>query len=141
MNGVASSATSAEHSRPTDPAPTAPGLRMALRILLEHFGNHVTLLKLETSHELTRLGTVLGLWVGIILTLQLALMLVSLVTIAWLWDTPYRIAAIAVSFSLLLLLTGWMWWRLKRLAQAVPLRFASSSAQWQQDLDIIKSLL
>lgn len=128
-------------ARSTNPVPPVPGLKGAFHIMLDHMGSHLELLKLEAGQELSRLGKILGLWAGIVLTLQLTLTLVTLVTIAWLWDTPYRLPAIIISMTALLLLTALLWSRLKRLQQTANLKFAVSSQQWQRDIEVIKGLL
>ncbi len=124
-----------------NPVPAAPGLRIALQSLLDHLACHLSLLKLESSSELSRLGKVLGFWAGLILTLQSALMLISITAIAWLWDTPYRVMSIVLCLGALLLLAILIWLRLQALTRMAAQRFSTSSLQWQRDMELIKTLL
>lgn len=124
-----------------NPGATAPGLRFGLHTALDHLGSHLELLKLESANELTRLGKVLGLWAGLIVTLQMAVVLTGFTAIAWLWDTPYRLLAIGLTFGALLLIAVVIWLKLKALARTAPLRFAISTQQWQRDVALVKELL
>lgn len=124
------------------PAPaTAPGLRAAFRLLVEHLGSHVELVQLETAQELSRLGGLLGYWFALALSLQLGLMLSLGLLLAGLWQTPYRLPAIIGSTAMLLALAVFFYWQIQRLGQQSVQRFRLSGEQWQRDLALIKEVL
>ncbi len=119
----------------------APGLRGAFRLLLEHLGDHLDLLRLETAQELSRLGAVLGCWFVLALTIQLALILGLAVLNATLWNTEYRMLAVIGSAALLLALMLFCCLQLRRLGAEAGQRFTASSQQWQRDLELIREII
>jgi uncharacterized membrane protein YqjE len=118
-----------------------PGLRAAFKLLLEHLGDHLDLLKIESAQELSRLGAVLGLWFVLLQLVQLALMAGLGIALALLWGSEYRLPAIAITAGVLVSATVFCVLRLKRLGQQGAQRFVTSGEQWRRDIAVIKELL
>lgn len=119
----------------------APGLRDAFRVLLEHLGSHVELLRIETGTELARLGGMMGYWFALALTVQLGLVLGLAVLVATHWQSQHRDLAVVASAALLLAMVLFCYWQIRRLGRQSAQRFSVSSQQWQRDIDLIREML
>lgn len=126
---------------PASPAAAPPGLRNASRVLLEHLGDHLDLLRLETAQELSRLGAVLGLWFVLALLVQLGLIFGVTILIASLWNTEYRTHAMLASGTVMLAAAAYCYWQIQQVGSRATQRFAGSSQQWKRDLDLIRELI
>ncbi len=123
------------------PVVEPPGLRAAFRLLLEHFGDHADLLRLESGQELARFGGVLGCWFALALLLQLSLMMGLTLLVASYWNSEYRTHTILAGAALLLGGIGYCIWCVKRLNTRAALRFVVSSQQLKRDFDLIRELI
>ena len=132
---------SAESAALAGPVGDPPGLQAALRLLFEHLGDHLDLLRLETGQELSRFGVVLGCWAALALLLQLILMMGLTVLVASYWNTEYRTHTILFSAALLLGAALYCVLQLKRLGQRGAQRFSASGQQFKRDVDLIRELL
>lgn len=141
MTPTASSELPTAHRAPANPAVAAPGLQGAFRLLLEHLGDHLDLLRIETGQELARFGSVIGCWFALALLLQLALALTLLLVIAVCWETDYRIHSVVLSAAVLLSGAGYCLWQLKRLGAKAALRFSASGQQIKRGLDLIREMI
>lgn len=133
--------TSSVQTSPAGPVLEPPGLRGAFRLLLQHLGDHLDLLRVETSQELARFGAVLGCWFALALLVQLGLMMALALLLAHCWQTEYRPHAIGFSVALIAAGAGYCLWRLKQLGQRAAQRFALSGQQLKRDLDLIQELI
>lgn len=124
-----------------DPALSPPGLRSGFRLLLQHLGDHLDLLRLETGQELARFGAVLGCWFALALFLQMGLMMGLTLLVASYWDSEYRTHTIILSGAVLLGGVLYCLWQMKRLGKNAAHRFSASSQQWQRDLKLIQELI
>lgn len=138
---TASTEMPAAFAAPAVPALEPPGLRGAFRLLLEHLGDHLNLLRVETGQELGRFGAVLGCWFALALLVQLGLMLGLALLVAHYWQTEYRPYAIAFSVAVIAAGAGYCLWQLKQLSQRAAQRFLVSGQQWKRDLDLIRELI
>ncbi len=118
-----------------------PGLRQAFRTLLDHLGDHLELLRIETTQELSRLGRQAGYWLLLTQLLQLVLLFGFTLLVASLWDTAYRTHAILAAGGVLLLALLSCGWQLHRLAAGAKQRFNVSSQQWHRDIELIRELI
>ena len=141
MTSTASAATQAESASLAGPAVSPPGLQAAFRLLLEHLGDHLDLLRLETGQELSRFGGVLGCWAALALLVQLILMMGLTLLVASYWNTEYRTHTILFAAAVLLAAALYCVLQLKRLGQRAGQRFNASGQQFKRDLDLIKELL
>lgn len=123
-----------------DPA-SPPGLQQAFRVLLEHLGDHLALVTLESAQELSRLVSLTVSTLVMALLIQLSLALAATLTVALLWHTDYRLHAVLGCAVVLGLALAYAVWRLRRASAAASQRFVASRAQWQQDLILIRELL
>jgi len=130
-----------QSAAPITPAANPPGLREAFRVLLEHLGDHLELMRLEAGQELSRLGAVLGCWFALALLVQLGVTFGLTVLIASLWNTEYRTLAMLCSAAVLLLGMVVCWVKLQRLGAKATQRFTASGQQWQHDLALLRTLL
>ncbi|MDO9453580.1 MAG: phage holin family protein [Stagnimonas sp.] len=126
---------------PANPAAAPPGLRNASRVLLEHLGDHLDLLRLEAAQELSRLGGVVGLWFVLALVVQLGMIFGVTLLIATLWNTEYRTHAMFGSGIVMLVSAAYCYWQIQRLGSRATQRFAGTSQQWKRDLDLIRELI
>ena len=116
-------------------------LPKAAPALLRHIGAYAELAALDLARAkreiLAHLVTVAVLVIGVFFALLMGCLLV----IAWTWDTPYRIAAIAwlgggfLAIALLCIL-----YRTKVARAHTPL-FSSLRHEWQEDRIIFERLL
>lgn len=118
-----------------------PGLQPAFRVLLEHLGDHLSLLTTEAAQEFSRLAAVMASWLALALLLQLSIGLGLALVLATFWYTDYRLHAMLGSVGLLLLGFACALWQLRCAGAAAGQRFAASRVQWQQDLNLIRELL
>ena len=123
------------------PAVNPPGLRNAFRLLIEHFGDHADLLRLEAGEELSRLGSVIGWWFALALLVQMSLALGVVLLVAAQWDTGYRLHAVLGLALSLAVIAGFCMWQLKRLGARAASRFDHSSRQLKRDLALIRELI
>lgn len=123
------------------PGVEAPGLRGAFRLLLAHLGDHVELLRLEISQELSRFGAVLGCWFALALLIQASVMLASGLIVAFAWNTDYRGHAIVGVLVVLILGMAYCLRQLQQLGARAAQRFAHSGRQLKRDLDLIRELI
>lgn len=123
------------------PAESPSRLRSGFRLLLEHLGDHVDLLRLELGQELSRFGAVVGCWFALALLLQLALMMGLTLLVASYWGTEYRTHTILLSAALLLGGLGYCVVQLKRLGRRASARFTASGQQFKRDLDLIREMI
>lgn len=143
MSSAAPSSTDAPavQPAPSDPAITPPGLKASLRLLLQHLGDHLDLLRVETGQELSRFGAVVLCYVALVLFIQLGVMMGLTLLMASFWQTEYRTHTIL--FSALVLLGGAVYCvlQLKRLGRQAANRFSASGQQWRRDLKLLQELI
>lgn len=143
MSTVASSPTEAPGLQPaaSDPAVNPPGLRGSLRLLVQHLGDHVDLLRLETGQELSRFGAVVICYVALVLFVQLGLMMGLTLLMASYWNTEYRTHSMA--FSAAVLVGGVLYCviKLKQLGARAANRFSASGQQLRGDLKMFQELI
>jgi len=120
---------------------TPPGLRSAVRLLFEHLGDHIDLLRLDLGRELSRFAAVVGCWFALALLLQLSLMMGLTLLVALYWETEYRLQTVLLSATLLLGGMGYCLLQLRRLGRQAAARFAVSGVQFKRDLDLIRELI
>lgn len=140
IDGAAPAPALAESVAP-GPGIEPPGLRGAFRLLLAHLGDHVDLLRLELSQELSRLGSVLGFWFALALLIQATVMLAAGLIVAFAWTTDYRVHAIVGVLGALLLGSAYCVREIKALGARATRRFACSGQQLKRDLDLIRELI
>lgn len=140
VSTVASSSVGVETGS-NDPAATPPGLRAAFRVLLQHLGDHLDLLRLETRQELSRFGSVVICWVALALVMQLFVMFGLTLLMASYWNTEYRTHTIVISAALLLGGALYCVVKLKNLGTKAAERFKASGQQWQRDLKMFQELI
>ncbi|MES2683705.1 MAG: phage holin family protein [Pseudomonadota bacterium] len=138
---TATTATPAVAAMNAGPTESPPGLRSGFRLLLDHLGDHLDLLRLELGQELSRFGAVLGCWFALALLLQLALMMGLTLLVASYWNSEYRTHTILLSAALLLGGLGYCAVQLKRLGQGAATRFIASGQQLKRDLDLIREMI
>lgn len=141
MSLATSHEVSAVQGTPAIPAGNPPGLRGAFRLVLEHLGDHLDLMRLETGQELSRLGAVLGCWFALALLVQLVLIFGLTILIATLWNTEYRTLAMICSAGVLLLGIGFCALQMNRLGKQATQRFSATGQQWKRDLDLIREMI
>jgi uncharacterized membrane protein YqjE len=116
-------------------------LRSAGGALFAQASLHAQLARVEWAEEKTRLMNMAVAALAGFAFLLCFLVFIGVLIIAFSWETPYRVAAVAILAALYAMCALMAWWRFHRLAALSGQAFAATREEISSDIALIKSKL